>query len=98
MIRLSLAISLLASPLVAADSKEDRCQYQADVVTAIQQARLDRVRERKVPEAIAATNPTWPDNYNAMIPLITPWIYDQKMRVIRKESLADVMLEQCLKT
>ena len=96
MIRFVFALSLLATPVLAGDSKAVSCQYQADVVAAIQQARLDRVKERNVPAAIADTNPQWPDNYNAAIPLITPWVYDQKMRVIRKTDLSAILLEQCL--
>lgn len=80
MIRLALLACLLATPTLATetrgeiktDTKAESCAYQADVVAAIQQARLDRVKERDVPEAIAATNPTWPENYSVAIPLITP--------------------------
>ena len=87
MIRLALAVSLLATPVFASETKEESCGFQADLVAAIQQARKDNVKERDVPEAIAATNPAWPDNYNAAIPLLAPWVYEQKRRVIRKEDL-----------
>ncbi|TDK51608.1 hypothetical protein E1832_03060 [Antarcticimicrobium luteum] len=97
MIRLTLVAALLASPALAADSKEQSCAYQAQVVAAIQQARLDRVKERDVPEAIAATGPEWPDNYNNAIPLIAPWVYEQKMKVIRNEDLSAAWNELCLK-
>ncbi|TMV08043.1 hypothetical protein FGK63_11395 [Ruegeria sediminis] len=97
MFRLALAATLLASPLAAAETKQQSCQYQADVVAAIQQARLDRVKERQVPQAIADTNPSWPENYNAAIPLITPWVYEQKMRDVREKDLGAAWLELCLK-
>nr|WP_174825577.1 MULTISPECIES: hypothetical protein [unclassified Ruegeria] len=87
---------LAATPLAAQEAKKQDCQYQADVVAAIQKARLDKVKERDVPEAVAASAPTWPDNYNAAIPLITPWVYEQKMRDIRKKDLAAAWLELCL--
>jgi len=96
MIRTALALLLATATPVLAQSKEESCGYQADVVAAIQQARLDRVRERDVPDAIAATNPAWPDNYNAAIPLITPWVYEKKMRIIRKEDLGAAWKELCL--
>ncbi|MFT5342875.1 MAG: hypothetical protein ACI9BH_002091, partial [Paracoccaceae bacterium] len=76
MIRLALVVSLLAAPVLAAETKEQSCRYQADLVAAIQLARKDRVKEREVPAHIAATNPAWPANYNAAIPLLTPWVYD----------------------
>lgn len=97
MIRMLLALSLLATPAVAAESKAESCGHQADVVAAIQKARQDKVKERDVAKTIAATNPTWPENYNAAIPLITPWVYEQKARDIRTKDLAAVWQELCLK-
>lgn len=96
MIRLTFAIALLASPVWAADNKETSCGYQAQIVGAIQQARLDRVKERNVPKHIADTNPTWPDNYNAAIPIMAPWVYEQKMRDVRSKDLGAAWQELCL--
>jgi len=96
MIRVFLFACLLATPSLAATDKVESCGYQADVVAAIQKARLDRVKERDVPGAIAATNPAWPENYNAAITLIAPWVYEKKMRVIRKEDLSAAWKELCL--
>lgn len=97
MYRYALVALLAASPLAAAETKQESCQYQADVVAAIQQARLDRVKERDVPAAVAATSPSWPKNYNAAIPLIAPWVYQQKMRDVRDQDLSAAWLELCLK-
>ncbi|MEO1107901.1 MAG: hypothetical protein AAFX90_08275 [Pseudomonadota bacterium] len=96
MLRIAIAAAVLATPLAAAETKEQSCQYQADVVAAIQQARLDRVKERDVPQAVADSSPTWPENYNAAVPLITPWVYEQKMRDVRKKDLGAAWLELCL--
>lgn len=96
MIRLCLAALLLATPVQAADSKQQSCGYQAQVVVAIQNARLNRVKERDVPAAIAETEPTWPENYNNAIPLIAPWVYEQKMSVLRNNNLGEAWLELCL--
>ena len=96
MIRFAIVAALFATSAYAADPKVESCGYQAQVVAAIQQARLDRVKERDVPKAIAATNPTWPENYNAAIPLIAPWVYEKKMRVVRKNDLAAAWKEVCL--
>ncbi|SMO49136.1 hypothetical protein [Ruegeria faecimaris] len=96
MLRIAVAAILLATPLAAQETKEQSCQHQADVVAAIQQARLDRVKERDVPQAVADTGPTWPANYNAAIPLITPWVYEQKMRDVRKKDLGATWMELCL--
>ncbi|KIN63983.1 hypothetical protein Z946_2866 [Sulfitobacter noctilucicola] len=100
MVRLFLGATViaaaLAGPLMAQSSeKETQCGYQAEVVKAIQQARLDRVRERKVQEHVLAVA-TWPDNYNTAIPLLTPWVYEMKMRDVRKQDLAAAWTELCL--
>lgn len=92
----SLFMSALAGPALAEETKEESCALQAQVVEAIQQARLDRVAERDVPEHILAQGPTWPERYNNAIPLITPWVYEQKRRTIRNESLSDAWNELCL--
>ncbi|WP_377188935.1 hypothetical protein [Ruegeria meonggei] len=96
MLRIAIAAIVLATPLAAEETKKQSCQYQADVVAAIQKARLDRVKERNVPQAVADTSPTWPENYNAAVPLITPWVYEQKMRDVRKKDLGAAWLELCL--
>jgi hypothetical protein len=100
MIRIAIIAAFLAVPVYAAQddaiSKEESCGYQAEIVAAIQKARLDRVKERDVPQAIADTNPAWPENYNAAIPLMTPWVYEKKRRVIRNEDLSAAWKELCL--
>lgn len=96
MIRFAILASFVAAPVMAADTPEQSCAYQAQVVAAIQTARLERVKERDVPAAIAATNPAWPENYNAAIPHMTPWVYEMKRRVLKQEDLSAVWNELCL--
>ncbi|WP_299142013.1 hypothetical protein [uncultured Tateyamaria sp.] len=92
---LTVALSLISAPAFAQDAAES-CGYQADVVAAVQQARLDRVPEREVQDHIIAQSPEWPEQYNNAIPLIAPWVYEQKRKIIRNESLADAWTELCL--
>lgn len=92
----ALSVALVASPALSQETKEESCALQAEVVAAIQQARLDRVAEREVQDHILAQGPTWPEKYNTAIPLITPWVYEQKRRIIRTESLSDAWNELCL--
>lgn len=87
---------MFATPVLAQDSKEVSCGYQADVIRAIQQARLDRVKEADVAETIAASDPQWPANYSAAIPQLTPWVYSQKKRDLRRNDLGAVLEQQCL--
>lgn len=99
---LMIAATVCAAPLLASEDAAtpenltEVCGYQAQIVAAIQQARLDRVAEREVPDHILASDPEWPENYNAAIPLITPWVYEQKRRVIRNEDLSAAWNELCL--
>lgn len=96
MFRPLFALFLLSTPVLAQETKEESCGYQADVVRAIQQARMDRVKEGDVAGTIAASNPAWPANYNAAIPQLTTWVYEQKRRDLRKMDLGGVLYQQCV--
>lgn len=96
MIRLAIVACFLSTPLLAAETKEESCGYQAQVVSAIQKARLDRVKKENVAATIAASNPPWPDNYNAAIPQLTNFVYDQKRRDLKKTDLGANLQKQCL--
>lgn len=93
---LILATAAFASPVLAQETKEESCGYQAQVVAAIQTARLDRVAEREVQDHIIASSPEWPEKFNNAIPLITPWVYEQKRKIIRNEDLSAAWNELCL--
>jgi hypothetical protein len=80
---------------MAQSQKETDCRYQAAVVSAVQEARRDRVRERKVVEHVTA-RATWPEKYNAVIPLVTPWVYETRMRDVRREDLGALWQASCL--
>ena len=92
---LILATTAFATPAFAQD-KVEACGIQAQVVSAVQQARRDRVGERDVQAHILAQSPDWPERYNNTIPLITPWVYEQKRKIIRNEDLGAVWNELCL--
>lgn len=85
----------VSGPGLAASKKETSCSHQAAIVAAVQQARLDRVKERAVPEAVKA-QATWPESFNTAIPLVTPWVYQMKMRDVKKNDLAAAWKEMCL--
>ena len=90
------AISMAVSgPALAASKKEESCMHQAAVVAAVQQARLDRVKEREVPATVQA-QATWPKDFNTAIPLVTPWVYEMKMRDVKKSDLSAAWKEMCL--
>ena len=89
-------MAVSAAPLMAATDAEIDCTYQADVVTAVRQARIDGVKERAVPQTVQEASPTWPDNYNAVVPLVAPWVYEMKMREVRNNDLGAAWKEMCL--
>ena len=94
-VALILALAAQILPADAAGSKDADCGHQAAVVAAVQQARLDRIRERKVPQYVSA-RATWPARYNTAIPLVTPWVYEMRMRDVRNSDLAAAWKEMCL--
>lgn len=100
MLRFSIALALVsfsAAPVFAQSEKEQSCTYQAQVVSAVQQARLDRVKERDVPAAVEKAGPTWPAKFNAAIPLVAPWVYGLPMSEVRQKDLGEAWNELCLK-
>lgn len=80
-----------------AEDKETSCGHQAAVVSALQQARKDRVGERAA-QALVLEAPTWPEKYNATVPLIAGWVYgkDIKMRDVRTKDLGAAWKDLCL--
>lgn len=91
-----LAAAALGGPVGAQTAQKIAdCGHQAEVVKAIQQARLDRVAERQV-QAHVLENATWPENFNTAIPLLTPWVYEMRMRDLRTQDLAEAWTELCL--
>jgi hypothetical protein len=48
-----------------------------------------------VPAAVKA-KATWPESFNTAIPLVTPWVYEMKMRDVKKNDLSAAWKEMCL--
>lgn len=94
---IATAFVLTATSATAASvSKEQDCAWQADVVAAIQAARLDRVKEADLAEAIAATNPSWPEKYNQVVTVLAGPIYDIKRRDLKSVDLGDQWKTACI--
>ena len=92
----TLAATSLSTAALAADTKEQSCAYQADIVSAVQAARADGVKEQKVSETILADDHSWPEGYDAAIPIITPWVYEQKRKDLKTKDFAAAWSELCL--
>ncbi|MDE4134637.1 hypothetical protein PXK00_16080 [Phaeobacter sp. QD34_3] len=87
---------LSSAPAQAADSKEDSCKYQGQVMAAVQAARMDRVKQEKVEEVILASDPAWPEQYSKAIPQLTEHVYGMKRRDLRNADLGAIFEQQCL--
>ena len=91
-----VALGLSAGSVFAAQTKEEVCALQGDIVTAIQEARLDRVPQDKVVGKVMATHPEWPQNVEGAMPGPVNWIYEQKRRDLKKADLGATTQQQCL--
>jgi len=96
MIRIFVLACLLATPAMAEKNKVESCGYQGDVMAAVQKARLARVKEGNVEQAILADNPSWPTQYNAAIAGLTKHVYQLKRRDLRKVDLGTQLRTQCI--
>lgn len=98
MLRIALVAAMLATPVLADEelTKQQSCQYYADIVDAIRLARLDRVPEKKLEETIAASDPEWPESFNKIIPALAPEIYKMKRRDLKNDGFADAWMDICL--
>jgi hypothetical protein len=89
------AVFLSAGSAQAASKKETDCGHQASVVGAIQQARIARTSESKVSDFVLE-DAIWPEKYNGAIPIMTPWVYEMKMRDVKSQDLSAAWKELCL--
>jgi hypothetical protein len=87
----------LSMPIGAAaqSDKEVSCTHQAAVVGAVQQARLDNVAQDAV-QAHVAEAAAWPEKFNAIIPIVTPWVYELPAEDLQSNDLSQVWNEGCL--
>ncbi|WP_425505205.1 hypothetical protein [Tritonibacter litoralis] len=97
----ALAVPLSTAPLMAqdsapADSKEDSCRYQGQVMAAVQMAHRRRVKEEKAEAHILAEDPEWPAQYSKAIPQLVKHVYAQKRSDLRGVDLGAVFEQQCL--
>ncbi|MFY0617888.1 hypothetical protein [Shimia sp.] len=96
MVRYTLAALLLSSAAYAADGKEEVCKYQGEIMKAIQDARLDRVKLDDLEAYLLENEPSWPENYNVVITQFAPIVYEAKRRDLKKVDLGVQLETQCL--
>jgi|GEM_PF-218010 len=84
------------APVSAQDSKEDSCKYQGQVMSAVQGARLERVKIEDVEKHILDSEPVWPETYSKAIPQLSAHVYALKRRDLKNVDLGAAFEEQCL--
>jgi len=92
----ALALCLSTGAAWAQSDKEVSCGYQAEVVAAVQKARMDQVAQDKV-QAHVSQAADWPEKFNAIIPIVTPWVYDLSDADLEGNDLAQIWNDGCLK-
>ena len=97
---LSAAI-MISAPAWAASKvdtaeKERQCQFQGDLMGAVQQARLDRVKKAKASETVLAANPDWPEGVADALPAIVEYVWGFTRRDLKKVDLAQGAKDTCL--
>ena len=92
--------TVLATPVLAEDTdtaeRDKACTFQAEVIGAVQTARLDRVRKDKAVETIVAANPTWPAGASTAAAPVVDYVYSIKRRDLKKVDLAQDTFTQCV--
>ncbi len=97
LIRIAVVCALTFSSAPAfAKSAEESCEFQARIVSAIQKARLNRVRRDDVVPKLIAANPNWPAAMEQAMPALVDWIYDQRRRDLKDVDLGAVSKQQCI--
>ena len=88
----------LAGPSFAATAaeKEAACAFQAELMGAVQAARLDWVRKNKVTDRLLARNPDWPAGVADALPAVTEYVYSIKRRDLKRVDLAAQTKATCL--
>lgn len=97
MVRFMLAALLMSSAAHATEAaKEEVCKYQGAVIKAVQEARLDRVKEADLEAYLLDNDPSWPENYNIAISKFAPIVYAAKRRDLKQVDLGQEIEQQCL--
>lgn len=84
-----------AGPVGASTQKQEFCTIQGDIVAALGQAKLDRVPEKKAAAHVTKTA-TWPEKYNAAIPIYVGEVYKLKRKVLRETDMAANWRDACM--
>lgn len=93
---LAIAVFLCAGAPAAFADKASECKLQGEVMSAVQQARLDRVSKDSAPDKIVADNPDWPEGLSTALPALVEYVYGLKRRDLKNADLGAAAEASCL--
>ena len=92
-----IAVLLMTSGQAGAVSeKEAQCQFQANLLSAVQKARLNGVSKANLQKVIKGSNPDLSDSVIATIPAIGEHVYAIKRQDLEQVDLGATTKTQCL--
>ena len=97
-----IAVALMAALLMtsnqagAVTEKEAECQFQANLLSTVQKARLNGVSKANLAKVIKRSNPDLSDNVIAAIPAIAEHVYAIKQQDLENVDLGTTTKAQCL--
>jgi len=77
-------------------AKRAQCEVSADLIGAVQQARLDRVGKRKAAKKVLESRSDWPANIGNALPTLVEYVYSLPRKDLKTQDLAKVTRIQCL--
>ena len=95
-VALAAALLMTSGPANAASEKEAECQFQANLLSAVQKARLNGVPKANLAKVIKASNPDLTESVIAAIPAIGDHVYSIKRQDLEKVDLGVTTKAQCL--
>lgn len=92
--------TLLSAPVLAQDTdtvaRDKTCRLQADVIGAVQTARLERVRKDNAVDTVISANPSWPSDVETAVLPVVDYVYTIKRRDLKRVDLASDTFTQCV--
>ncbi len=101
----ALCAAILALPAMAQTTSDTdaqdatklaQCELSANMIGAVQQARLDRVRKGRAAAKVMNANAAWPDSVKTALPTIVEFVYGLPRKDLTTQDLRETTRVQCL--
>ena len=95
-VALTAALVMTSGPARAVSEKEADCQFQANLLSTVQKARLNGVSKDKLTDVIKASNPGLSESVLAAVPAIADHVYSINRKELKDVDLGAATKAQCL--